>query len=488
MPISFFCRALVLCFLFSFWIHSGEELAIGPEENTEEKINLSEVSSAIDRAIDYIIRHTKPSGQFIYIAYPMENGESVTVPNPDAYNMLRHAGTVYALAEGLAREQLIRRGEDTPSGRERRLRSVYQDASRYLRSGLGRVRGTRNALALWEEKRTGLPAAIDNMEREAKLGGAGLTLLAVARGELIEEGLSGFTMDELRGLCYFIRSLQRQNGSFVSKVDANADPDDFESLYYPGEAAMGLGWFARLEPDPEKAALWRETALKTILYLAKSRKGQETVLPDHWALLATRVILEDWQWYKGSLEDQQLLLTHALQIVGQFFSEEIHNGPMKGNFREDGILCPASIRLEGLTAARIFFAHPDAQPLCALIDKTINNTVDLLLRTQISAAEGGAFTDGGWPRASEPMPIETEENFLAKLLLGGINVAGRGLQEEQVREALLGAARQEVNRVERFNRRVREIRIDYVQHAACALMTYELLLLLFQYERGYEDE
>jgi hypothetical protein len=72
--------------------------------------------------------------------------------------------------------------------------------------------------------------------------------------------------------------------------------------------------------------------------------------------------------------------------------------------------------------------------------------------------------------------LDSEEEYWSGLLLSDLKLEKSGLTKEQAKEVLLNVFRQERRKGERFNRRVREIRIDYVQHAVCALMTYEMLL------------
>lgn len=87
-------------------------------------------------------------------------------------------------------------------------------------------------------------AVVSKMEEEkldspqAKLGGSGLALI----------GLSNLYPDKkvdletIRGLGNFIIYMQKSDGSFYSKylVDAKQKDENFVSLYYPGEAALGL--------------------------------------------------------------------------------------------------------------------------------------------------------------------------------------------------------------------------------------------------------
>ena len=88
----------------------------------------------------------------------------------------------------------------------------------------------------------------------------------------------------MQALGRFVVFLQRDNGSFVSKYIAGRGPAaNWESLYYPGEAALGL--IALYKADHSRE--WLVAAAKALAYLARSRAGLTTVPADHWALIAT---------------------------------------------------------------------------------------------------------------------------------------------------------------------------------------------------------
>ena len=73
---------------------------------------------------------------------------------------------------------------------------------------------------------------------------------------------------ELQGLGRFIVFLQRSDGSFASKYRPAGGPvEDWDSLYYPGEAALGL--VSLYEVDHSRQ--WLIAAGKALSYLARSR-------------------------------------------------------------------------------------------------------------------------------------------------------------------------------------------------------------------------
>ena len=123
---------------------------------------------------------------------------------------------------------------------------------------------------------------------QLKLGGTGLGLVALLSMEKINPGTTD--IETLRKLGEFILFLQKDDGSFYSKyVPSTVGKDDrWTSLYYPGEAALGLVMLYEYDPQPQ----WINHAVNVLTYLANLRKNDKKVPPDHWALLATVKILE----------------------------------------------------------------------------------------------------------------------------------------------------------------------------------------------------
>ena len=83
--------------------------------------------------------------------------------------------------------------------------------------------------------------------------------------------------------------MQKPNGSFYSKYIPTEGGrwDKWKSLYYPGEAALGLLMLYELDPSP----LWLKAAVDALVYLASSRAHKTEVEADHWVLLAAAKLL-----------------------------------------------------------------------------------------------------------------------------------------------------------------------------------------------------
>lgn len=394
---------LILC-VSLIVLHEGssEEKSTSPQFDTVEE--------AIHRSASYLVKITKENGMFEY-RINMEP----TVKVKEKYNILRHAGTIYAMSMYY---------EMHP---DENMWSAIERAGRYLQNEfILPIPGKDNMLAVWskpEVNRSGDPLQI-------KLGGIGLGLVALLS---IEKISSGFTpLSDLKALGQSIVYMQKEDGSFYSKYipSMGGNQDKWKSLYYPGEAALGL--LMLYEKDP--SSIWVESAYQALEYLAHSRENSADIPADHWALLATEKIL--------SLENtndlpisRKLLINHAIQICETMIREQINNlerPKYDGGFSVDGRTTPTATRLEGLLAASSYI--PVNHKIRKRIDSSIPRGISFLIRAQIKEGE---FT-GAMPRA-----------------------VGR----------IFGNSSDAIN----FNRRATEVRIDYVQHAMCAMIQYQQL-------------
>ncbi len=369
--------------------------------------SLSAVEKAIERSAGYILRNTRDDGMF---EYRINTDPTVTVKK--RYNILRHSGTIYAMSMHYERYP------------DEAMLSVIKRAGKYLSDeAIGPLASDENLLAVWSKPQVNRSSKF----LEAKLGGAGLGLVALTS---LEKFQPGFTpRNDLIKLGNFILFMQKEDGSFYSKFipAAGGFQKNWHSLYYPGEAALGLLMLYELD----RSKLWISSATKTLTYLANSRKNILNVPADHWALLATEKLL--------SLEDieelpipREILVTHAAQICQVILSAQIHDHERPeyiGGFTNNGRTTPTSTRLEGLLAARTIL--PADHALQNKIYSAVQIGVDFLLRAQI---KDGEYT-GAFPMAT-------------------------------------GKIKGTTPRAEKFNRRVTEVRIDYVQHALSALIQY----------------
>ncbi|MGE0706873.1 MAG: prenyltransferase/squalene oxidase repeat-containing protein [Planctomycetota bacterium] len=325
-----------------------------PEASSRARPRPDRLRAAIAAAADHLQRACDAEGRFAYLRRAAPGGAAAASPAPSAevgsaaragaapssaavtsaapYNILRHAGALYAL------EQHHRR-----TGAEASRAALLRGA-RFL---LGRLRpvtlptpsraGAAPALAI-----ASLPGEeVAGPEPEFKLGGAGLGLVALCAARRLDP--AAVDLEALRGLGRFLLAAQREDGGFQSRLDADGWDEDFVSLYYPGEAILGLLRLHALDPRPE----WLHAARAAAEHLARARRelAPEELPHDHWLLIAGAELL--------ALGDDLLVRGH-LEALGAAFlarwERVAEEGSYPGSFHSDGLTCPTATRVEGLVA------------------------------------------------------------------------------------------------------------------------------------------
>lgn len=391
---SLWARCLLICLLFaeapalSFAEHQRQGVRPKPAPS------LAEVSRAIAAAARYLEHACGQDGKFIYRIDPNTGGEA------DSYSIARHAGAMYALAT---------------------LHHIHHDpdAARALLRAAGFLR--RNYIGPGFRPRQLVVWPSPPPDRSyAELGASALGLVALVAAHGVDP--KSIPLEELQALGRFVLFLQREDGSFVSEYRADSGPvSDWESLYYPGEAALGL--IALYETDHDLQ--WLNAAARGLSYLAKSRAGLSAVSADHWALIATARLLPHCEKHSCAASRTDLL-RHAIQICESILREQNTNPTLpllEGAFDSTGRTAPTATRLEGLLAA-LEFVPKEETGLRARIEAASERSTAFLLRAQIKS---GRYA-GGVP----------------------------GVLDD---DAKSGSA----------------IRIDYVQHALCAWLLYRQL-------------
>jgi hypothetical protein len=365
------------------------------------------VSDGIAGAASYLRGVTQPSGQFAYVINPDPN-----VPVRPGYNLLRHAGTIYAL--GMAQSV----APDPRTVAAMRRAAAFMRACCFSRLESSRM------LAVWE------PPALTSEAgpRLYKLGGAALALVALLTLEQVS-GEPG-ELDEMRALAHFGHHLQRGNGEFYSvfRPDDGGRSMRSVSLFYPGQMALAWLMLHERHRDPEGAA----AAVRALAYLSRRRAAERTAPIDHWALLATARLFA----HAERLDfPRQALLGHALQICHAIV--ESSHGPVRLPVMEGSVLAAGrgettstAATLEGLLAALTFL--PPEYPIVRHIEAVAHRGMAFLMRAQV---RDGPYA-GGMPAAITRLPDD-------------------GTAETR-----------------RFNADATVIRIDYVQHALSAMVQY----------------
>ncbi|MEE9128539.1 MAG: hypothetical protein V3T84_00855 [Phycisphaerales bacterium] len=364
----------------------------------------------VSLAAGYLVRACKPDGQFTYRV----NLDPTIIPKLK-YNVLRHAGAMYALAVFHQRRP------------DEKVRDAVVRAGRFLRDRcISPVAEAENMNAVWSRpEMTGAKKLLG-----AKLGGAGLGLVALVNLEAI--ATESTPIEQLRQLGRFVVYMQKADGSFYSKyIPAKGGRRDaWTSLYYPGEATLGLLMLYELDESP----VWIGAAANALGYLARSREGDSEVPADHWALLATAKLLAvDDRCDTPVARDP--IVAHAIQICESILRQQVWTADdplLIGGFSDDGRTTPTATRLEGLLAALTFLSQQQQQDLRERITSSVHEAMSFLVRSQVRQGEFA----GAIPRAYRQWPADDPRSARS------------------------------------FNRRATEVRIDYVQHAMSAMIQY----------------
>ncbi|MEE8525584.1 MAG: beta-L-arabinofuranosidase domain-containing protein [Thermoanaerobaculia bacterium] len=285
------------------------------------EISPESLLEAARRGGDYLLRHQNDDGTFGYSYEPKSDEYN------DDYNLLRHAGTCYALVE---------------------LHQASAD-DRYLTAA------RRGMEWLWTKVREPKPedagagfAAVVSPGEEAKLGGAALALLALVQiqkaggdGALVGSAWDG----QLPRLARFLLFQQGDDGRFVSKYFyGEPDPEPFESIYYPGEAILALMRLHQVDRQPRWLAAARRGA-DWLIDVRDSGKSAGELPHDHWLLMA----LEELHDRTGD----ERYLDHAERIAGAIVAaQRTRTTPddWAGTFYEPPRSTPTATRGEALVA------------------------------------------------------------------------------------------------------------------------------------------
>jgi hypothetical protein len=330
---------------------------------TPSGLSRAALSNAIALSANYLQRACLPSGRFIYIV------DTRTGIQPASYNIVRHSGAIYALS-------MINKSFPTSETEQAMVR-----AARYLRANYIRPNKGSNELVVWST------TSLDSTTAELGASGLGLVALAAVRDLRPSE----ISLSDLQSLGRFILQMQGSDGSFASRyVNDGGKSDEFESLYYPGEAALGL--LSVYEADHSEK--WLYAAIKALSYLALKREGVSSVPPDQWALIATAKLFKICQHASCPLPRDRLV-KHAIQIC-QSMIQRMVNEPvdreLDGAVDFSGRTTPVSTQMEGMLAALEFLPQGSLKSEILL---TSRRSIGFLLKAQIVS---GPYA-GGMPGA-----------------------------------------------------------------------------------------
>lgn len=344
------------------------------------------VIEAINKMAFYLCSNCRKDGKFVYMIHKDTN-EFV-----DTYNVLRHAGAIYGLTEFSNMSPNAKR--DTLPIIKRSVHWMRKNCSVKIEDHKGIISNS---------KITG-----KKEKSQVKLGANALAIIALIGYENLKPNSVNYSY--FKKLASFMQWMQKEDGSFYSKYYIkNGKDNDWDSLYYPGEAALAFISLHSLIPDPNYIA----STINALKFLAKKRKMllSYEIEADHWALISTNKIIT----YAFLTEYNKYLLgNHAKQIVDAI----IYGWRIILSQRRTTKI---ATRLEGLIAY-LQFAEEFSFPT----DK-IFYIVEEGIAFLLNAYERRGTYVGGITRDFEPAEQDSRSD---------------------------------------------EIRIDYVQHALCALLNF----------------
>ncbi len=358
----------IVCFLFgtALFICCMFIYTISAQKKNVETIY---TDNAISYGAKYIETNINKEGRFIYKRKVNQKNDY----RSKKYNVLRHAGTIYAM-------RLYEDFANSKTMKEKRILAAKYLLKNYVKK---LPDGTYAVISKTDEENL--------QQRCAKLGGAGLALIGIS--DLEKEKI--VSKEILAGLGNFILNMQKKDGEFYAKYDYDLKKINREhySLYYPGEAALGLLYLNDAMPDPK----WTEGAKKALLYLArKSNSKPNDDIFDHWAMLACAKLINT---QTADLKDEELaeIRTFAKQMAKIALKGQNTNilnpyyGAQKGNIR----LCSNATYMEGLNA---IYQIVEDEHLKAKVKKSLNIGLNFIISAQITQ---DGETLGGIPNSAD---------------------------------------------------------------------------------------
>ena len=260
---------------------------------------------------NYLLRMHKPDGSFHYSYNALDNRSSRR-----SYNILRHAGATLSLFE---------------------LYGVTRD-SRYLEAARRAVEFLKTRFRASDKR--GL-YVLDN-DGKAKLGANGLALQALVRQMALDPPSAD--VESARRLANHIVNMQARDGSFRSYHPVRGDePNGSVSLYYPGEAILGLVQLHAVNGDRRFLLAARRGAD----YLVAFQRRSDSLPPDAWLMQALEVLLKTGR--------NRNYVSHVLALADAMMAEQYTEADpvgYAGGFRPGSPRStPAASRAEGMLAA-----------------------------------------------------------------------------------------------------------------------------------------
>jgi hypothetical protein len=307
----------------------------------------TQIIDACRIAGDFLVRTQRATGRWYYEYYASRDRS-----NKKAYNILRHAGTTYSLFQlyGVISEK--------------RYANAATRGLRYLEKSIEADPVDDKRLFVREGK-------------HIKLGGAGLGLMAYVEKEKVL-GTTAGEKKTMEGLARHLMLSQKADGSFHSyHALPGKTAKKRRSIYYPGEAMVGLIRYHQIRPERKDCL---EAVIKAANYLIQKRWNmlgiRFNIPPDAWLMLALEELHEVtgdrvyakycFEIAKGMKFDQWISIYPQYDYYGGFF-------PVAPQ------ITPAGARSEGLTAAWLIAQRMGDQNMIEGLTATIRRSAGFQL-------------------------------------------------------------------------------------------------------------
>lgn len=297
---------------------------------------------------DYLVRHLhSTSGTYDYLVDARTGATSAT------YNLLRHAGTTYAL--------LTLYGET----RDERYRSAAEHAIAFL---------------LAQEKPCPPPHARLRCPFETdsvKLGGNALAVLALT--EHVRVAGTSTYLAVAQAYAAWLIATQAPSGEFaVHKQFADGTLDNLVSSYYPGEAIFALMRLYALDGD-ERWRAGAERGARWLITVRDAGRRIEELEHDHWLLYGLAELYAQ--------KPDELYLVHTRKLTDAILAFQ-HATPAdhawRGGFYNPPRSTPTATRVEGLMSAYTLFTRAGDSVYAARALEGVRRGVGFLLQTQVT--------------------------------------------------------------------------------------------------------
>ena len=301
-------------FVKGFLLTPVETVTLYREHRTTFSTHPDALLTAAQKAGDALLEDLADTGRFTYREFSRESSD-------DSYNILRHAGTIWSLADLHHHFSRVSKNPRT------KYFEAWNRGIQYLLTHIKPCSNHDTRLCVIEGN-------------EIKIGGAALAILALTAMEEstvelkevppIDEEMKAVIApyrQKAEALGEWLLSELKDDGTFKAhKYLADSyEATSFVSDYYPGEAAFALAKLHHLTADPR----WHEGARKVI----KAQMGTQRELPktdvphDHWLLYAMAAMQRDG--IDPEQRDHIIYLSEVIreaQIRDQSFQEDWMGG------------------------------------------------------------------------------------------------------------------------------------------------------------------